>query len=371
MATIDTEQFRQIDYDIFYNGIFVGATTTGSTVINIGPNRVAVEDASQIRGAIKLWRAGMVITVNLQLKEVAPAKLSSLILQGENVEISGASTKYNLGNQTIDMDDYSGELLLQPTGQDLSDTSDSWKFYKAVAVNPFTYTGNNETPQVVDMVFEILPDTTKSIEKYFGAHNNWDISQANPTDMFITMAKTSVDLQIPPKTLTACTLTPGQQDKLQCWEFQKTDSSTTAAINEAGDITSTDTTFDFDTLNIANGIVANSYILIDTEVMYVSALTYATSITGTFDTVVRAVAGTDAAAHLDDAVITLLENVSFTNRTTEATWATSDDTKVDVGDVYTSNTNTKGVIEHVAAGSANITATFQTIATDNCVVTAT
>lgn len=74
-------------------------------------------------------------------------------------------------------------------------------------------------------------------------------------------------------------------------------SNATAALNDVTDINTTDTAITYDTLAVGTIDVGN-LIAIGTEYMLVTANT------GTVLTVVRAVGGTTAAAHLDDAVIT-------------------------------------------------------------------
>ncbi len=369
MSTINTDDMRQVAYDFYANLLPVGATTNGSTNVVIGQNRVAVENAEQVKGVIKLWRSGMTARIETTLKEVAPSKLSSIIALGISVRTSGSKSAYGIGTNRVNIDPYAFELRLQPTGQDLSDTTDSWIFWRAASVQEFTYSGNIDEPQEVGVVLEALPDLTRGTGFELGAHNHHEISQGTPRGVWIATGNRA---KVPGKHLTAMTLTVDEIQQLQCYEHQSDISTTVTALMNEATLTATQKTINIDALSLDNGIAAGNYVILDSgsgaEIVYVESVVRLSATTAEL-TVVRGVHGTTAAAHADNISVELLEGVQVWNRTYEATWASSG-SNVDAGNTFTSNSQNKGEVTGVSSGGPdNITATFATKASPNTAIT--
>lgn len=144
----------------------------------------------------------------------------------------------------------------------------------------------------------------------------------------------------------------------------------TASSNEVGDITATTASFDIDTLNVDNGFAVGDYLLFSTtaEVVYITAITYATATTATID-VVRGIGGIVAAGHLDNAVITKLSNVYVIPVSRRATWTSTAADDVTVGNSNASEN--KGLLTWIADGSDSITAVIGATTSQALVVTAT
>ncbi len=372
-SSADIADIRLQAYEITYDSEDIGFTTNGSTVINVNGVPVPVDNVEQLRGVVKLFRAGWEITVDIELKDTSPATINGLAMRGESIETSGGKSRFNIGDAITNMEPFAAELKLHVQGIDLSDTSDDWLFFKAVIVGPIALTGSNIDHQVLPLTFQVLPDFDKSSERRFGAFGSHDISQGTPRGIWITMGKRPIT---PSQHLTALTLDADQVDQIQAFEHASDISTTiTALLNDAG-LVATDKDIVVDALTVDNGVAANDFLILDSasgkEIVFVESVVRINATEATYTTV-RGVHGTTAAAHANDVTVELLEDVSVTRITDsqDVAWASDDPADVAVGDTFTSTTQNKGQVSHVAVGSANITATFNAVASPVTLITST
>ena len=366
---ITNSQIEAIDkqrMEMYYDDVNLGALKPDSLRVQVGGVYQPVT-IDQLAGVVKEWQEGFTITVQGVLMDVSPAFINGTLMSGQVFSKTAASGDIfvGLGNRKIDMRAISAELRLHEYGvADTTRTTD-WMFWKAKAKfenTEFAYGAT--TVKELTVTFTIYPDLDKAIDYQYGGYGDWSAydAEAVPKGVWIATGKNA---QVPGKHLTALTLNPSDLQDLQAFAAYATDGSVTAALNDGTDINSTDTAVVYDTL-AGGSIVAGDYIKMGTEYMRVSA-----NDTGTNTlTVQRGVWGSTAAAHLNDAAITVQTAVSVVRCTNWATWASSVAADVTVGTTFNgSGTAAIGRIAHVSSGSSNVTATLNTKASPNLVVT--
>lgn len=319
----------------------------------------------QIPGIVKEWQEGYNIMVRATLLDVSPAFIIGTLFSGQLFSKTATSGDIfgGFGPRKIDMRAQAVELRLHEYGVANTTRTTDWIFWKAKAKfkSEFAYGATRVKKLAVE--FTIYPDTDKELDFQYGGYGDYTAmtSEAVPVGVWISAGKIA---QTPGIHLAALSLAAGQLEDMQVFAAYSTAGDVTAAINNGSNITSGATTIAYDTL--AGGtIVAGDYIKIDNEYMWV------VSKTDTEYTVKRAVWGSTAASHLDNAVITVQKNVSIVRVTNWATMASSVTADVIVGNTF-GGTGTAAIarISHVSSGSSNVTATVNTKASPNLVVTA-
>lgn len=361
IAAIDKQRM-----ELIFDDVNLGAVKPDTLRVQVSGNYQPVT-IDQLQGVVKEWQEGFTINVQVTLMDVSPSFIYGTLMSGQVFAKTAASGDLfvGFGNRKIDMLNIAAELRLHEYGVDDTTRTLDWLFWKAKAKfdgTEFAYGATTIKELVVN--FTIYPDLDKAVDYQYGGYGDargYD-AEAVPKGVWIATGKTA---QVPGKHLTALTLNPSDLQDLQAFAAYSTNGTITAAINDATDINSTDTAIVYDTL--AGGtIVAGDYILIDSEYMRVTA-----NDTGTNTlTVQRGIWGSTAAAHLDNAVITVQTAVSIVRVTNWATWASSATADVTVGTTFGgSGTASIGRIAHVSSGSSNVTATVNTKASPNLVVT--
>jgi len=363
-------------YDVIWDDVNLGLVEDGDLSVTINGETVVADSIAQISGVVKEVETGQIPEVTITFSRSDPDFVQNSLLKGGRVETatSGSDTVMFFDSLNRDITaDFSFELRLHPTGVATSDRSGDFTFFKSAPVlDDFTFVGSRTEFQKLTVTFRVYPDLTKTNNRY-GALGDAAVVSA-PLNTFI---QCNTAIFSPAQHLTALTLAVSQLDKIRAWGFFGANDATAAFNNVAG-FTSTITTLAFDGLSQANAILVNDYLTIVTtsgnERIFVVSIVYTTSTTGTL-TVIRGVAGSDDEqdAGIDDAVITRLKDVSFTDITQYTVFASSSASNVTVGTNSDSTTQEgkPGVLENVATGSANITHTLSAIQSPNLVVTAT
>jgi len=363
---LDATQISFTEYNIAYANEDIGYVKMGQTMTQLGFKYIQVNDTAQTVGIVAISKQGVAPTLKVEMFQT---KFESIFgsLAGDQVYpiVDGAKQAWGVGDRKVDLFDLAETAVLHPVGVNSTDLSQDIMYWKAVPdLSSVQYGGNRDNAQTVTMNFFILRDSTKSDDFNYGLFGDWSATtNAAPNSVYIT---TESKARAPYKHTTALTLSSEARTQVYAYGFYRTSSTVTAAINEAGDITATTATFNFDTLSSASNLAVDDYILCGTEVMQIYAITYATSTTGSIS-VYRGLGGSTAAAHLDNAVLTKLASVYVIPVTRRATWASSAGDDVTVGDT----SSTKGLLTWVADGSDTITATVSSVASPNLTVTAT
>lgn len=338
-----------------------------------------IDDVEQFSGIVTDFENAIVPTLATIHKQADFDFLKSKILQSRvESDTSGAETVFYLGTKTRNIAaDHSKELLLHPHQLPLSDRSGDIKAFKAAPmIENVQLIGSRTTEQKVQLNWRMYPDITRAVGQEYVALGNWNLTSSTPLGIFLAC---NHQVFSPGQHLEASTLIPGQVDRVNAFAiFGSIVGTATAAVNEIGGRTAIDTSIAFDGLSSPNSIVNGDYLTIVTtsgaEIVFVSNVTYITSTTGTL-TVIREVGGTlnnDAIA--DDAVITRIASVSFSNVTDSGgVWGSTVIADVTVGNTYGSTIikNKPGVLAHVTDGSSNITYTFESVVSPVLTVTAT
>lgn len=371
MATVtDVDNINLEARDIFFGGSDLGLTTVGTVNINFGEGTIDISDADQFFGVVKSFAQGFNATVTMEMKRSDYDFLFSTLLGTRATAVTdGSNTVYYIGTKTVELTDIADTLRLRVSGAG-SDRSRDVTFWKAAPKFENTQlTGSRDAAQVVQLDWVIFPDLSQSAGREVGAFGDTSVIETDPDYVWISTGKTA---QIPEVHLAALTLSVvGQLEQVQAYSVQTSDDSITAAINEAGGVSATDVEFDYDTLSGATNINAGSYIKVNSEIIYVGSSTASSATAGNVAGLVRGVWGTSATGYSNNDTITLQTSIGIQNRTDDATWASSSASNVTVGNTFQGTGDAgKGVVEHVATGSANITATVGATASPNLVVTA-
>lgn len=365
---LDDLQLKSYYATITRDGIStsLGFVDEGSLSVTITPKIISKGVDQLAADVAKAWLVGYNASVSFTLSGtdaqfVAETLLGSALgVRGDNTTANGPG--YGIGNIGEDASSrMAGELVLVPVDNDAGDMSNSFVFWKAIIPDGqgLTWSGNKGAFQNLPVTMVALPDLSQDKEFYLGMFGNIAANDGAPDNVWISTSSAVA----PYKHLTAATLSVGNKQDFQAWGVWATDGAVTAALNDGTDINTTDTTITYDTL--AGGAFAvGDIIKMGTELMYVSADS------GTALTVVRSVMGSTAAAHLDNAVITV-QDIVRTRITEQATWASSDATKAAVGNTAgETDDDKKGRVRNVATGSANVTATLTAIASPSLAITA-
>lgn len=364
---LDRTKIQFVEYDFKYNYQTVGYTRMAQTMTELGFRYVRVDDAAQTTGIVAISKNGVAPTLKVEMLQTQFESLFGDIA-GDQVYpiVDGSKIAYGIGDRKVDLFNLAKPGILHPTGVDDDDYANDILYWLTVPdLSSVSYGGNRDGAQTVTVNFFVLRDDTKSLDFNYGLFGDWTATtNAAPHKVYITTEATA---RAPYKHTTALTLGSSAKTQVYAYGFYKTNSTVTAALDEAGDITATTATFNFDALSTASNFAVGDYLLVGTEVMQISAITYSSTTAGEI-TVYRGLAGTTAAIALDNATITKLSNVYVIPVTRRATWASSAGDDVTVGDSNASEN--KGLLTWVADGSDTITATVSSVASPNLTVTA-
>lgn len=367
MASISNARINS--YNMLIDGTDVGIVKTGST-ININQNTVQLTDVDQYFGTVAETQQGWSVTASVTLYEVQYSTLMALISSGKvNNVVSGTSTAYDFDTVPVNLVTNSAEVIFRPTDAASGDFSNDVVFWKANVSVTLTLMGDRTKYQEIPVTITAYPDTARARSGYpysatYARIGSFAITATDPSYVGIIAGRTAT---APYKHVPAATLDSYGTLQLEAFGAWITNTATTAALNDATDINTTDTAIVYDAKSTATDFTGK-YILMETEVLYVSADSGGTAATGTL-TCQRAACFSTAAAHLDNVAITLLETPIVYRYTNAATWASSVAADATVGDSNT--TGNKGKVTWVSSGSTNITAAASdaTPTSKNCVVT--
>ena len=364
----DASQIKFREYNFRYNNTDVGYVKKDQTMTELKFSYVQVNDTAQTTGIVAISKNGVAPTLKCEMFQTTFENIFGVIGAGQVYPIvDGAKIAYGIGDRPVDLFTTAKQGVLHPTGIDDDDYAADIMYWKTVPdFSSLAWGGKRDEAQTVTMNFFVLRDDTKSPDFNYGLAGDWTATvNAAPFSVFITTEETA---RAPYKHSTALTL--GSRAKVQLYGhgFYKENTTTTAAINEASDITAATETFKFDTLNVDSNFAVGDYLICGTEVMQIFAITYSTG-TAAEMSVYRGLCGTTAATHLDNAVITKLKNTFIIPVTRRGTWTSTAADDVTVGD--SNALNTKGLATWIADGSDSITCTVTAVVSPGIVITAT
>lgn len=360
--------YSRKSYRVSADGIDLGTTTTGSAKIMAENQTVDLDDVDQIYGVIESVQVGWDVGAEATFKEVDKTSLGGKILAGSvYVGVDGAEVFYDLQTVPINSDDRAVVLIFHPTDKADSDFSEDIVIWRAVQKSKVELVGDRTKFQEVPVSWKALPDFNRPREGFTNSATYMRIGSKNavssaPDFIGIILGRKN---EAPYKHHPASSLDSYGTTQLESYGFWSDDDTVTVNLNDATDVNATDTSWIYDAKSSLGYSLTGKYLKCGTEVLYVVSDTQATDTTGTL--VVRRASGySTAAAHLDNATITLQKNVYAFNVTGRSTWAHSDAIKATVSD----STATKGLVTWVAAGTSNITAAISSTTSKNHVITA-
>jgi len=355
-------------YKIYFGGVEIGKVKNGDLSVKFNDNIVELKDIAGYIGTAEAKTYGLVPEVMFTTFHANVANLWGIYLNGYTTVItSGADKSYHGGVKLIDLFADADTLVIHPGDLDDTDRSEDFNFHLArLTPENVELIGDHSKFQEIKLNARIFPDENRSVESRYFIIGDPTITNT-PLKVWTQWNK---KVNIPSFHVAALSLAVGQNEQVQGMAlFGDIVTTATGAIDDATDISASDTSIVFDTM--AGGtFIADEYYVIESEYIYVTAVTMSSTTAGTL-TAVRGVCGTTAAAHVDDTVITMVTGSSIENQTAQGTWASSDVAKVTIGDTYLgSGTTLKGVANHVATGPSNITMTLNSVASPNLVITA-
>ncbi|MHC4397359.1 MAG: hypothetical protein ACYS1A_17100 [Planctomycetota bacterium] len=342
------DNVKLVEFNFSYNNADQGFLVSAQTQTSPGTQYVDVINAAQFNGILKTWRNGFQPTLTITMLESDYNKLiGQLGVEQFYPIIDGSKLGWGMGSKQKEL--FGKQAVLHPVDADADDYAGDIMFWKAVPdFGQANIGGNRDEAQTVVVPFKILPDTNMNPNWDYGIIGDWTATETDPQGIFTQFNDKVVK---PFKHTPAISIDSNQTLQKADYGFWAQDSGVTAAVNDIGDIAATDKTIEIDTISITNGLAIGDYIIIDSEYMEITDITYSTA-TAANATVIRGIGGTVAAIHLNDAVITKQKDVFILNVTRRAAHTSGTPASATVGD---SNVlNNKGLITWVAAGSSSI-----------------
>lgn len=364
---LDRTQIAFREYDAYYKGVHIGYLKKDVTTTSLGIQYRKVDDTAQFVGVVAANKSGAAPTAQVEIYQTDFPNVFN-VLAGDQMYpiVSGADLAWGLGSRTLDLFAEAGELRFHPTGVDLDDTANDITYWLATAdLSNVTFGGKRDNAQSIVIPFMIYPDEDASLDLTYGIFGNNSISEADPDHVFITTEYLS---RAPHKHQSAITLTSHRVVQFYAHAAYYDVVTDSAAINEVGNVSATEFTFNVDGIADSSTWTVGSYFLCQSEVFRITAVVVV-SATEVTVTVNRGMFGTTQATHADNVACDLLENVYVIPVRRRATWASSS-----TGDFTVGNSNAsenKGQVTWVADGSGNLTATVGAVASPACVVTTT
>lgn len=364
----DLDSISLAQYQVSFDDLNLGYIVDGSLSVAVAGQYTEVNNVNQFEGTIKLWSRANIPTINFSVFANDVDYLRTKLMKGQVDSEATTSGNYRIGFgvRTRSSEDFSGVLLMTPYPGTSGDYSGDFRFTKAVIRIDFdnVIAGSKDTPAEVPVSVTCLPDTTQATGFEYGTFGDWSNTTATPLGVSITTYQYVLS-DDPRISLTAATLLNDEQQRLEAQvHYGTVAGSLTTEINEVAGYTSTATDLVVDSVT---GISAGDFFKINSEYVRVTAVDSGTSTL----TVQRNALGSTAASISDNDDLFAVTSVSSLIGRDIVTWASSDATKVTVGSTYGgTGTARPGVIAHVAAGSSNITATYNSVASRNLAVTA-
>ena len=355
------------EYDIKLNGNDVGYLKMNTTAITLGMKYRMVDDSAQFQGLVAASKSGAAPEISIEIYETKFPKVFNEIAGNQLYAIvDGTKLAWGIGSDKLDMFDETMEFIAHPTGVDADDFSNDIMFWSVFAdLSAVQIVGNRDGARSMVIPLKVLPNDTASSTMTYGLFGDHSAVESAPDQVFITTERLS---RAPHKHQSAMTLTSSRVVKVYAHAAYHTNSTNTGALNEAGNITSVEFTFNIDGIADATTWAVGDYFKMDSEIFQIASKV-AVSATEITATCTRGMFGTTQATHNDDAVATKLSNVYVIPVSRRATWASSSTGDLTVGDSNASEN--KGLMTWVADGSSNVTATVLAVASPNLVVTTT
>lgn len=368
----DRKNIRKQVMNLFYKGVDLGFVKPDSLKVKIN-GVIQTAEVDQIAATVaKAVLNGFAPEVEVTLMRTDNDFIGGVLLQGMVGYMAGTNgPKYGFGNPEIDMDLIAGELLLVPKNNPPGTRTNSIRVALAYP-SPDTLElamGKNNF-QELPLKFIVLPDLEADLFFQMMEMGNIDAEGLAPLGVFI---QTSNPFRTGARSLRTMGLTKFEKQLLQAYRFDGAPSGVTALLN--GAVTAGASTLSYDTASQNNPFVVGQTLRIITggtpEFYEVTAVNPATPTSGTL-TVVPGAFGSGEIAHNDNDTIEILKNVFRVNFTQQAIWATTDATRVAVGNVPGDlGDNRKGLVRHGGtAGAADITATVQGVQSPLLTITA-
>ena len=359
-------------FDVFFDGIDMGFTEVDSLQVEMGAEYLDVTNSDQLFGMIASWEKGFNFVVNMTLMQANIDFLFEKVLRGRYTKVADASGNrvYKIVNSSKKLHDTTARLELHPRENDRTDRSGDYTFtLTEIKLDGTQLLGSRDSIQSLQISFVVFPNFDNNPKGEVAMFGDPSTVETDPDTAWISTSEKLIDnVGIH---LDAIEMDEQMIEQLYCWGYLGADSSTTAAIDEAGNITISQNSFNIDA-TATGDLRAGDIIKIDTEYMLVGTVTALTATTATLSGVRRGMYGSAAATHLDNAVVTLRENNSFINRSIDgAAWASSTPATATVGNIPTASLGVtkSGVVEALAAGTTNITGTVGATASPNCALT--
>ena len=358
----------------------LGITKVGTPEFGAKGAYVNLDDADAFFGRIASQKTGWEVMCKITLQEISYAELYSRILQGQTgLVIDGVKKAYDGDTSPVNMTrDISGELRLIPLAAPAGDLSECITMWKAAPQVDLKLAGDRTKYQTVDVEFMAYPDSTRKragfpfSAAYFRLGDPTAIA-SDPDYIGFTFGDQPV---APYKHTPAFSIDAGDKKKTFAYGAFTANkvAGNTVALNGAI-ATVTQTSVVYQTKTIAGESLTGQYVIVDSEILYVTLDTQSTTTTGTL-TVVRAALFSTAATHLTATVCTQQDPLSLAviPVTDRATFASGTPATATVGDSSSTGSlvfGDKGLVTHVAAGTTNVTATIGLTVSKNLVVTAT
>jgi phosphotransferase system HPr-like phosphotransfer protein len=366
-ADLDAISLNQ--YQVFFDDLNLGYIVDGTLTVGVAGQYTEVNNVNQFEGTIKMWNRANIPSVSFSVFSNDVETMRTKLMKGQvsSETFSDGTSKIGFGVETIGSDVFAGVLLMTPYPAPSGyNYGSDFRFTKAVLRIEFDniIASSKETPAEVPLTVTMLPDTTQPTGFEYGVFGNWQASSSTPLGVSITSYQYALS-DDPRISLTAATLLNDELQRLECHAHYGTVSSTATTTSGTASATATSIA-----VVSATGIAAGDFVRITTSGP-VQEYARVSGVSGNTLTVERNALGSTAQSVGSGDAVTLITNVSTVNVRDGATWASSDATKATVGNTYQgTGTANKGVIAHVAAGSANITATFNSVASRNLAITA-
>lgn len=369
----DLDAIELAQYQVYFDDLNLGYLVDGSLSVAVAGSYTNVETVNQFEGIIKQWNRANIPTITFSVFANSVDYLRTKLMknQVDTETFADGSSKIGLGVKTRSSSTYEGVLLMTPYPAVAGDYSKDIRVTKAVIQINFDniIAGSKESPAELSVTVNAMPDTTQPVGYEYATLGNWARSSDTPLGVSVSTYQ-YVMAEDARMSLGALTLKNDEQHRLECHiHYGTISSSVTTAINFGSGYSATDTSLVVDSVT---GISAGDFVRITTSgpVQEYARVSGVDSGTNTL-TVERNALGSTAQAVADGDAVALVENVASEQGRDKATWASSDATKATVGDTFQgAGTANKGVVKHVAAGSTNITATFNSVASPALVITA-
>lgn len=357
-------------YEVTWRDINLGTTVPGSVNIPLEGRYVDVE-SDQVEGRSDTIPKGVIFGDDLNM-ELQDTDINSIIgnLLRDQVEViqAGQRLSAGLGFKTRKSRDIVGLLRYHPVGE--TDTVNDIVAFCAFPKIGFTLTGERDQEQRLAVTFSTLPDKNQAPGFQYGRAGSPDIVQATPE--FVSIILDQNINRAPYMSVRAISLSAGEKQRITATATFMTAGAVTFEV--VGAQTTTETSIEFDTLSVPNGIKVDDFIKhnVSGERMQVVGTTYTTSTSGVFE-VIRGVPDGVGSVMGDNDVVTQQIDVSSRYVRESATWASDTTASIIVGNTFGGSGDTaKGIItDGGTPGAAVVIATVNAVSSADLTYTRT